>query len=321
MTDLEKSILATLAYYHVLGRPLTNWEIWRYLIKQSELKISPINFYQIIELLEKSENLKKRIDFKNGFYFFQGNKHLIKQRIERQKIADQKYKQARKIIKLIQILPYLRSIQISGSLAMNNPKKDSDIDLLIVAQSGRIWTARACLTLFAYLSKQYRHKNLTKDRLCLNHYLTEKSLHIPYHSLYNAQTYFNLVPLTGQQKLINKFNQENKWLKKYLLNYSFSQKKYSRKIKKNYLAYLAKLIELILNNKIGDILESKLKSFQTKRIKKDPLTYQAGGRIIFTNQQLEFHPNSPEKKILENFNWEIKKRKLDWPKAIDSGLT
>ncbi len=322
MSQLEKSILATLTYYHILGRPLTIWEIWRYLISPPDLPAQkPIQLKHLLGLVNQSQPLKSRLGIKNGFYFLKGGEKLVKQRIERQKIADQKWKKVKRIVRLAQILPYLRSIQVSGSLAINNPKINSDIDLLIVAKPGRIWTARALLTLFAYLTKQYRHKGLTKDRLCLNHYLTENSLQVPHQSIYNAQTYFNLVPIAGSPELANQFQKSNQWLGKYLANYSQPQKNYTRLVNKGWLNYLAGVIEFILDQRAGDWLELWLKKFQIRRIKKDPLTYQAGGRIIFTDQQLEFHPNSPEKRILQEFNLKLKQLRLNWPKATDSGLT
>ncbi len=321
MNILEKSILATLAYYHALGRPLTIWEIWRYLIRQPiPSNKSKMDFKQVWETIEKSQSLKKVIRRKNGFFFFKGEKYLAKQRIERQKLADQKWKKALQAIKLIQIIPCIKSIQISGSLAINNSKDNSDIDLLIISQTGRIWTARILLTIFAYLTKQYRHNGLTKNRLCLNHYLTEESLHIPYHSLYNAQTYFNLMPITGK-KMAENFQKNNQWIGEYLVNFTRPPKNHLRIIKVNWLFFLRRALRFILDSKIGDILESFLRNFQIKRIKKNPLTRQSGGRIVFNNQQLEFHPNSPEKRVLQKFNHKIAELKLDWPEFLDSGLT
>jgi len=58
---------------------------------------------------------------------------------------------------------------------------------------------------------------------------------------------------------------------------------------------------------IGNFIELILKKIQRTRIKKDPLTYQSGGRVVFSDNQLEFHPNSPEKWILEKYNQRIKK--------------
>ncbi|MBL7155238.1 MAG: hypothetical protein ISS88_01910 [Candidatus Portnoybacteria bacterium] len=318
MTLLEKSILATLVYYDVLGRPMTGWEVFKYLIKKKNL--GQLKLKKIIDLLEDSPLISQ----KNGFYFLTGNKRIIKQRIERQKIADQKWKKTKRMVKLLQMIPFIRLVVASGSLAMDNPKKESDIDLLIITRAGRIWTCRGLTTLFIHCLGQRRHGLLTQDRFCLNHYLTDQSLKIPLASLYNAQTYAHLVPLWETEPgLYKRFQRANQWLKDYLVFYPQSQQGYLRQIKPNqFFAFSRKLREFILDKRVGDGLEFILKKIQARRISQDPLTYQSGGRVVFNDKQLEFHPDSPEKGILEKYNQKMKELGLaDLAQEKDSGLT
>lgn len=64
-----------------------------------------------------------------------------------------------------------------------------------------------------------------------------------------------------------------------------------------------------------------MKKIQQARIKKDPLTHQSGGRVVFSDSQLEFHPNSPEKWILEKYNKKMKKLGFEeLGQEKDSGL-
>ena len=337
MNSLEKSILATLVYYDVLGRPMTGWEVWRYLVRpQPRSRLSDTSFAsgkgrspqcatsRILKTLENSLELAKLISQKNGFYFLKGRFRIVKQRIERQKIADQKWKKTKRMVKLLQIIPFIRLVAVSGSLAIGNPKKESDIDLLIVARAGRIWTCRGLTTLFIHCFGQRRHGLLTKDRFCLNHYLTDKSLKITSDSLYNAQTYAHLVPvLETESVLYNQFQKANQWLKDYLFFYPQSQQGYLRKVKPNhFFTFSRKLKEFILDKKMGDALEFILRRIQARRISKDPLIYQSGGRVIFNDEQLEFHPDSPEKGILEMYNQKMKEFGLvEFGQEKDSGLT
>jgi len=315
MIDLEKAILATLVYYDVLGRPLTGWEIFRYLIRYQE----SIKLEKILDILENNP----RIEQKNGFYFLKSRTSLVKQRIEKQKLVDQRWKKINRVIKLLQNVPYIRLVMVSGSLAMNNPDKQSDIDLLIVTKAGRIWTCRGITTLFIHLLGQRRHGQLTENRFCLNHYITDQSLKIPLASLYNAQTYAHLIPVWQTEVgLYRKFQQANQWLTKYLAFYSGSQQGYLREIGTNRLFdSTRRLRESVLDTQIGDALEFVLKKIQVRRIKKDPLTYQTGGRVVFDDSQLEFHPDSPEKGILERYNQRMKELGLaEMGEEKDSGL-
>jgi len=304
MNSLEKSILATLVYYDVLDRPLTGWEIFKYLIR-----IKNINLNQVLDVLENSLELNKLINQKNGFYFLKGRQIIIEERIKRHKIADRKWKKAKQTIKLFQMIPFVKMIAVSGSLAMNNTRENSDIDLLIITKTGRIWTCRWLITIFSHLIGKRRHGILTKDRFCLNHYLTEKSLKIPYKSLYNAQTYAHLT-LFWQVKnnLYKRFQKANQWINDYLSFYPIVKKGYLKEIKLNeFFSIIRKFKEFFLDGIIGNFIEFILKKIQQARIKKDPLTYQSGGRVVLSDHQLEFHPNSPEKWILEKYNQKMKK--------------
>jgi len=63
MNSLEKSILATLVYYDVLDRPLTGWEVFKYLIRFKD-----INLNEILETLENSSELNKLISTKKWVF-------------------------------------------------------------------------------------------------------------------------------------------------------------------------------------------------------------------------------------------------------------
>ncbi len=321
MTDLEKSILATLVYYDVLDRPLTGWEVFRFLVR-GEKNETTLN--SVLTSLENSPELTNLISQQKGFYFFKGRSRIVKERISRQKIADRKWKKARQVLKLLQTIPFIRLVAVSGSLAMNNPKPESDIDLLIVTKASRIWTCRALTTLFFQSVGQRRHGSLTKDRFCLNHYLTDKSLKIPFKSLYNAQTYAHLVPIweAKSPKLYQRFQKANQWIGDYLAYYPASQKGYLTIINPSrFLTDVRTFREIVLSGWLGDIIEFALKKIQQRRIKKDPLTYQSGGRVLFDDKQLEFHPDSPEKGILEKYNQEMRKLGLpEMGEEKDSGL-
>ncbi len=334
MNFLEKAILATIVYYDVLERPLTGWEVFKYLVNIGYRKNSPearskndalatqgTSFYRtslfplslnsVLNTLSNSIELRKYISQKNGFYFLKGRQKIIKQRIERQIIADRKWKKARRLIRFLQLIPYIRLVAVSGSLAMNNTKEESDIDLLIVSKAGRIWTCRAFTTLFIHLIGQRRHNSLTKDRFCLNHYITSHSLKIPWQSLYNAQTYAHLVSVweCDSQKgsrtplLYNQFQKANQWISEYLINYPVAEKGYLTIVKSiKFFGLIRRFREWTLDTWYGNILESLFRKIQQRKIKKEPLTYKKGGRVVFNDEQLEFHPDSPEKRILEKYN-------------------
>ena len=343
-THLEKQILATIVYYDILDYPLTGFEVFLYLVKENG-NVSDVETRhclvstKIIELLNTSEYLKKYIDQKLGFYFLKVNnvetrhclvstdtKNIVQLRLNRKKIWDQKWKKARKIFWIMQVVPFSKLVMGSGSFSLGNTRKDSDIDLMIVAKKGRIWTVRTFFTLLTSFLRVRRHKNKTEDKICLNHYITDKSLRIPFESIYTAHLYCHILSVYNSEedrKLFRKFQEENKWMKKYLESYEFSNLEGFRSIKRNkILSFVSKLFEFILSGKIGDYFERTMSEIQTKRIKKDPLNMKKGGRITISNDQLEFHPNSHEANIIPEFNKRMKELKLfEFGEQKDSGLT
>ncbi len=335
---LEKQILATIAYYDILDYPLTGFEIFLYLVKKKgnkELSSGYPELSSLFPLLDTSEYLKKYLDQKYGFYFLKrtppnpplvrGGVNIVQQRLERKKLADQKWKKARKIFWVTQIIPFMKMVLVSGSLAFGNSKNESDIDVIITAKKGRIWIVRTLATLLTSILGVRRRGKITKNKICLNHYITDQSLKIPFESLYNAQSYIHLINVyhsESDRKLFSKFQEENKWIKKYVENYEVSELENFRGIKRNkILGFISKMFEIVLSGKFGNYLEKKLSEVQSGKIKNSPLYKKAGGRITVNNNQLEFHPNSREAKIIPEFNKRMEKLGLfEFAKQKDSGL-
>ena len=351
-TFLEKQILAAIVYYDILDYPLTVFEVFLYLVeekngnKNTELSSEILELSSVFLLLDNSEYLKKYVDQKYGFYFLKRTPpspplsggginclslstdeiDIVQQRLNRKKLADWKWKRARKIFWIMRITPFLKMILISGSLAMGNSKNESDIDLVIAAKKGRIWTVRTFVTLLTSVLGVRRHGNVTKNKICLNHYITDESLKIPFESLYNAQNYIHLINVYDSEedkKIFKKFQEENKWIKKYARNYKPAELGGFRSIGRNKIFELiSRFFEIILSGKLGDYLEKKLSEIQSERIKKDKLYKKSGGRITIDDDQLEFHPDSHEANIIPEFNRRMKILELfEFGGQKDSGLT
>lgn len=327
---LDQAIFATIAYYDYFNYPLTAPEIYYYLINskvESEKTKAPsvlsgagksssqnakIIFTEILEALDANQSLKKFIGQKNGFYFLRGREEIIKKRIQKKKLADEKFKKIKWIFKVIYYLPFIRLVALSGSMGLGNPYKESDIDLLVVAKAGRIWTARAILTFFAMILGKYRHIGKTRDCLCLNHYITDQSLFINFGNLYKAEEYLNLVPLAGEIKIYEDFFSANReWLEKHAcLVPEMGAKRNLLFSKPSRIPAKAKYFaELLFSGFFGEKLEKLMENFQTSFIKKNPLTgknvrEKNRSRVLYNDDNLVFHPVLVEPEVIGK--WEEK---------------
>lgn len=324
---LHNPILATLIYYDILDFPLTFFEVHKFLINPGRLSQTPspgtISLSQVVKDLESlvEDGL---IVSKNGFYFLPGRDDLYELRIKREKIAAQKWKKFLRIAKWFQSVPYLRAVLASGSLAINNTEDESDFDVLLAAQSGRLYTCRMFLCLVASLFRARRTRTdlFAPDKFCFNHYITDGNLNIKYESLYNAQTYANLKPVLVRGRIFNRFYGDNVWLNKYIYNFKPTEDFVLRTVSSSFfISAIGKTGELILNSFIGDKIENWFKKYQQKRIKNNLATYESGGRVIFNDNELEFHPRSFESFAIEKYNQGLKRFGIiSHTEEKDSGL-
>jgi hypothetical protein len=307
MKSLERSILATLAFYDSFDFPLTLLEIRKFLVHPRRLSSGNFKNPTLGEILATLGDLVAQglILSADGFYALSGKEKSLALRLSREKTSAQKWKKLVRYAKYFQLVPYLRAVFVSGSMALNNSGSGSDLDVLVVMKSGRIYIGRALLSLVASLMnrRRKRYDKKAPDKFCFNHYLTPDGFKIKHQSIYSAHNYANLVPIFGDNNLIEDFYDQNDWIKKYIWDFK-KPDKLQRKvvIESKLFLFLAKTGELLLNNWIGDQIEKILRWYQQRRIKKNPATYEPGGRVIFNDQELEFHPRSFELKLLQYYN-------------------
>ena len=263
-----------------------------------------------------------KLEEKNGFYFLPGRRHLYEERIERNKIAEQKWKKARRYLFLAQVVPYIEAIFASGSLALGHTGKESDLDVLVVAKYGRIWTARVVISVLMNLLGVRRKdkERIAPDKICLNHYITDYSLKIPFESMYNAQSYAHLVPIYWRDEvIIKRFWKENgEWAKKFLNFWKLPDGYQRRAVRSSRILRGIKLLaEKLLDwSGLAGLLERFSKKIQISRINTN-----LPGRITANDQQLEFHPYSVEKDIIKKYNQNIFELKIFGSyQETDSGL-
>jgi hypothetical protein len=223
--------------------------------------------------------------------------------------------------KYLQVAPYLRAVLASGSLAANNPEPKSDFDVFIVIKSGRLYTGRLFLWLISSVLgvRRGRFDVIAPDKLCFNHYITDDNLELTHRSLYIAQSLANMKPVIIAGGILEKFIASNRWANSYC--YNFRPATIYRNVRVNKVLFaLARTEEVVLNNFLGDLLEKILRAFQQKRIKNNPATHESGGRIIFNDKELEFHPRSFERTVINNYNNKLKKAGISNILENESGL-
>ena len=195
---LSKAELASIAYHDIFDFPLTFSELIRWTLGKYDNNVS-------------SGNLK----FLNGFYFLNGREGIIFKRALRKRVSERKIKIAQKAANVLRRLPFVKMVAVTGSLAMQNASDTSDIDLMVVARTGLLWTTR----LFSYVllkltnipTRKFGDKD-EKDKLCLNIWLDEGALGWKNKNVYTAHEIAQIVPLVNKNKTYEKFLFQNRWI-------------------------------------------------------------------------------------------------------------
>ncbi len=236
------------------------------------------------------------------------------------KIYISRLRRAKFISTLLIRLPFCRAVILNGSMASGKIKHTSDIDLLIIAKSGHIFTCRFFCTALLFILGQKRSPDENKPhrgKICTNYYLTTQFLIIPHNrseeiNRYCAENYSRSILLCGDKKLFDKFIKMNEmWMKKYNVNTStdfvhrYSQIKVKKKTKNisNMLrspegatqsrqgySLKPKFIEKILNGRFGNRVEQRLKKIQINMINRDPRVKIYPDFIVANDRELRFHP-------------------------------
>lgn len=232
------------------------------------------------------------------------NQEIIAKR-QQQVLHDKKWIKFLRRTWLFRFIPFVEFALAAGSLATGNVHADSDFDVIIGARYGRIFTARFFSVLgfglFGWRRKRLHggavymtdksnktYKSETADKVCLNHFVTEKSYRLAEpHNAYWKNLYQNLVPVYGDPEKINSFFAANQdWM---------GERVYTDDLRHKYRgpSFVEKIRECLLGGRLGDWLERRLKNFQVKRIERG-LAESAGykPRLIYTDAELEFHPHT-----------------------------
>lgn len=292
LSKLEYAIVSTLVYYKALGAyPLTSFEIYSRL----NAHVPSPTYAKILNIL--CLLVKHRIvAVKNGLFYVKNpksrKKEAVENRIERYKISIRKWRILERALKYLNFLPYIQMIGVTGSLSINNASKESDLDLLVITSPGRIWISRILCSLITHLLGIRRYKNKIKDRICLNHYITTDALTLKIRNLSNAHTYAGIIPVLNEDAWHKKFQEQNRWMKRFLSLYPWGLEESKRCRKKSFLSsIISSLFEFILQNKLGNVLEKIFHHVQKRKILANisPMRPPTENHLIISDNILMFH--------------------------------
>jgi len=234
---------------------------------------------EIINMIKESQNLTfyKVMNYPvpKDYRQFMTSKHqnINKQKTQtfsrhkKNKYYNEYSKHINKYSKILQNLPFIKELYICNSFSFNALKKDSDIDLFLVAKEWALRRARFFSVILMRINWILRKKYI-KKKFCLSFYITETNKNLYNISIDKADIYLSyriahLYPIYKTNTKKKNIREENQRIQNILPNTKTEQNinlkiqiKKSKKIFK-------KTIEFLLNNKMGNIIECVIKSIRS----------------------------------------------------------
>lgn len=301
---LEEAVYDTIRWWGLFRRPVTAIEIWRSLVGYEGDE--EISLREVQDVLANSDWLRDKVDKKWGYYYASpARPEIVDEYLRRHRLAQMKWKITRKVVKWLQYVPFARGIFGSGSLAVMNTRESSDLDLFVVVEGGRIWTARLLLLLVAQLTGKRRRywDREAPDKVCLNHYVSDRKMLLPneIHNLYTAMLYTHLVPIVDGE-VGREFVKENSWIGKLVAGPTIPYLPSVLAVKnRGWLMTIRGFFERWLEEPIGDFFEKWAEKLQRWVIERHARPEQAG-RVVLSNNELAFHPDSKVAGLLADYN-------------------
>ena len=277
MTKIEKTIIKTLAFFDVFGRPLTLNEIWLFLYKLPASKI------QVLIGLKKLEKNQKVLQ-KKQYYCLRTGSKIIDKFLQNQDLIQKRWQKVGCVIKILRFVPFIKNISIINSLSFGTSNEASDIDLLIITKKGRFWTARVLIVFLLEIIGQNKNQWYKAGKFCLGFGFDESRLNLEkiakgyeVHFMYWLGVLSPVYDKGVYQKLI-----ETNLLNNFLPNWQMPAIKINRE--------KTGLIEKFLSGKFGDRLEKFLAEIQIKKVWSDPKHRGKKGLVEADQSMLRMHP-------------------------------
>jgi hypothetical protein len=301
----QSRTLDTIRYFDAMDRSLTAAEVWRWQVRfgeasENEQDRDRNERIALRQILDDLDTLLRRgvISFRDGWYFLTESEQRFSKRLDSVRASNEKLRRMAHWASVLRYIPFVRLLVATGGLATKTSGKESDWDVLIIVQAGRIWTARTIATVVLHLLGKRRYGNVERDRFCLNHFITDDFLEMEPRDVFSAKECVVAVPL-GNHEFFLQFWKHNLWLRSFLPQWEISRARHIRTPKESRFGKAVQRgLEVLLDWRW---LERWLESWQKPKILRNPKSSGKNSYIVANRQSLVFWPNPNGPKVFARF--------------------
>ncbi|MGE0059659.1 MAG: hypothetical protein AB7T32_16895 [Dehalococcoidia bacterium] len=272
-TELRDAVLRTLAYSDVFDYPLTAAEVHWALPLPATLAETEAALRSLHELVGNEP----------PYFYLAGREGIVAIRERRQASSARLRRRARPWNRVIAALPFVFSVIVTGSLAVDNAEMGEDVDYLIVSKPGRVWTARAFTVAVVRLAR------LAGVELCPNYVVAADALKMD-KSAYVARELAQMQPVSGIA-VARRLLDENPWWRSYLPNATPAT---LRSTSGPSSRLLQRLPETLLGGRLGEALERAILQWKAAQLRRDA---GSNAEAVFDERMAKGHVEAHRSRI------------------------
>jgi hypothetical protein len=201
----ELAIARSVLYASLFDYPLTLAQLRQSLIESRQTAT------EILQVYEGSAALGAVVEQRDGFFFPRGRADLIDERRRRESRSRAFLRRHHLLLSLVCLIPYVRMVALSGSIAHLNLEGDGDLDLFIVTRGGRVWSVTVAVVVLAKLMRR-------RSIVCANYVVADSHLALDAQDLFSASQIVHLKPLVGRD-VFRAFVAANPFVTRYYPNF------------------------------------------------------------------------------------------------------
>lgn len=310
-SPLTSAILRSIVYYDLFDYPLTAEEAWRWLYPDPAL---PRELWTQEGVSKELETLVQQKTLgQNGAYFFlAGRESTVDTRTERAVRSTKLWRRAASTARYLELVPGIRMVAVVNTLAIDNVRPESDIDLFIVTSPGMIWMTRFLVTGIVWMLGYRRHGLKIAGRICLSFYITTDALDLASLKSENVDTHFafwtsQTVPLLNDG-IYEKFRDQNTWVTAMLPNAWQWDWKAKLLVPNSGLRSIKQFYEIFFATPIGQWLVHLTRTHQIKKMEKNTESKAKNGTtdVIISEDVLKFHEADRRRENNKRFQERLK---------------
>ncbi len=210
--NLTRGELLAVVYADIFDYPLKRSEARDWQIDSEGVK----NNLKQLQFKRDSKNFRRQVAGEGEYVYLKSREGLLGLRARCEVISEEKRQLAEKWARMLQKVPSVKAIFLTGSVAVKNASEEADVDLMVITSFGQLWRTRLLIVGLLKIFGGYRGERKITNRVCPNIFLDEHWLRMSKRNLYVAHEILQAKCLFDRGGMEKEWLVANSWVGDYL---------------------------------------------------------------------------------------------------------